>query len=84
MPAQSPVIRASAIGQWAYCRRAWWLALQGHENRNTAAMAAGTTAHEAHNRAVASARRTRTLALLLLALAAILALIAIVSQLSLF
>lgn len=84
MSEQSPIIRASDVGQFTYCRRAWWLAQQGHENRNTAAMAVGTTVHEKHNRSVATAQRTRTLALLLLGLGALLALIVILSQLSLF
>lgn len=63
------VIRASEIGQWVYCQRAWHLARQGHENRNVAALRAGTVAHERHARVVASAQRTRTLALILLLLA---------------
>lgn len=77
----SPVIRASEIGQWLYCRRAWWLARQGHENRNTAALKAGTRAHEQHARTVASAYRTRLIALALLILAILLLAAALFSSL---
>lgn len=66
------VLRASEIGQWVYCRRAWYLARQGRANRNTAALAAGVQAHEQHARSVAAAARLRGLSLILLALAALL------------
>ncbi|MCO6452158.1 MAG: hypothetical protein J5I90_15360 [Caldilineales bacterium] len=77
MSEPSPVIRASEVGQWAYCHRAWWLAQQGFDNQNVAVMAAGTEAHEQHNRAVASAQRTRNLAVILLACGAVLLLAAL-------
>ena len=63
---RSTVIRASEIGQWAYCQRAWWLARQGHENRNVAALQAGIQAHTAHGQNVAAAQRSRILAFALL------------------
>lgn len=62
------LLRASEIGQWAYCQRAWWLARQGHPNRNTAYLEAGAVAHARHGQKVASAQRSRTLAWVLLAL----------------
>ncbi|MCW5859963.1 MAG: hypothetical protein KIS63_16820, partial [Caldilineales bacterium] len=68
----SRLIRASEIGQWAYCQRAWWLARQGHPNRNTAYLEAGAIAHAAHGRRVAASHRSRILALALLALGAVL------------
>jgi len=65
-PPVGALIRASEITQWAYCQRAWWLAGQGYENRNTAALQAGTSAHERHGRTVAGSARTHVVALALL------------------
>ena len=66
-----PVIRASEIGNYVFCRRAWWYRKQGLEAENQAEMAAGTELHREHGRAVLAAGvfRTLGLALLLLALA---------------
>ena len=66
-----PVIRASEIGNYVFCRRAWWYRKQGVEAENQAEMAAGTELHREHGRAVLAAGvfRTLGLALLLLALA---------------
>ena len=58
----SRAIRASDIGQWSYCQRAWWLAEQGYDNENSAALQIGSQAHEQHARQVAVAHRSRTLA----------------------
>jgi len=55
-PARRRVIRASEIGEYIYCHRAWWLGrVQGVENQNRAAMDAGTARHAAHGRDVARA-----------------------------
>lgn len=67
-PGSEPFVRASEIGRWAYCRRAWWLAAQGYENRNRAELAAGIAAHERHGRRVALGLRLRLLAFLCLGL----------------
>jgi hypothetical protein len=75
------LIRASEIGQWAYCQRAWWLARQGHPNRNTAYLEAGTIAHAVHGRRVAASHRSRILAIVLLALGLVLLLAAFASLL---
>lgn len=56
------VIRASDIGRWAYCQRAWWLAEQGYENQNRAELQSGVEVHEQHVRQVAGAHRSRSLA----------------------
>ncbi|MEI2692474.1 MAG: hypothetical protein V9H69_23250 [Anaerolineae bacterium] len=67
-----PVIRASELGDYVYCERAWWLRrVQGVATRNTAALQAGQRAHDRHGRAVAAVQTQRRLALLLLALAAL-------------
>ncbi len=70
------VIRASEIGRWVYCERAWWMAEQGYENRNRAALQYGLDAHEQHAQQVAGAHRTRTYALVFMALGVLLLLAA--------
>ncbi len=69
------IIRASEIGQWVYCQRAWLLARQGYENKNVAALRSGRTAHQQHSRRVARAWRLRFLAFIFFALAAALLLV---------
>jgi CRISPR/Cas system-associated exonuclease Cas4 (RecB family) len=60
------IIRASEIGEYLYCRRAWWLRhVQGLESANEPAMAEGTEAHAGHGRLVGAAAALRALALLL-------------------
>jgi len=50
-----PVIRASEIGTYLYCRRAWWYRKQGVESENRAEMADGTELHRQHGRRVIAA-----------------------------
>ncbi len=62
------IIRASEIGEYLYCRRAWWLRhVQGIESANQTVMAEGTEAHAGHGRLVGAAAALRALALLLFA-----------------
>jgi len=64
------VIRASEVGQYTYCARAWWLGqIQGLESANVREMAHGEQAHAAHGGLVAGYHRTRRLAYVLLLLA---------------
>ena len=65
-------IRASEIGTYLYCRRAWWYRKQGVEPDNQADLAAGTAIHQKHGRTVLAAGLTRTVGLVLLLLALIL------------
>ena len=66
------VIRASEIGQYAYCARAWWLGrVLGYCSHNVEDMAAGAEEHASHGRQVVSYHRWRRLAYLLLSLATI-------------
>lgn len=65
-------IRASEIGSYLYCRRAWWYRLNGQESVNQAEMAAGTDLHRQHGRKVLAAGFFRTLAFLLLLVACVL------------
>jgi hypothetical protein len=47
------MIRASELGEHAYCARAWWLRLvRGTPSANTAALARGEVSHSAHGRRV--------------------------------
>jgi CRISPR/Cas system-associated exonuclease Cas4 (RecB family) len=70
-----PVIRASEIGNYLYCRRAWWYRKKGYESANQAELAAGTELHHKHGRKALSALLLRTLGMILF-LAAILLLVA--------
>jgi len=62
-------IRASEIGTYLYCRRAWWYRKQGVEPDNQSELTAGTDLHRQHGRKVLAAGLTRTLGLILLLLA---------------
>ena len=66
------VIRSSDIGNYLYCRRAWWYRQQGFESENQAELASGTELHRVHGRKVMAAGLTRTLGFLLLLLALVL------------
>jgi CRISPR/Cas system-associated exonuclease Cas4 (RecB family) len=69
------MIRSSDIGNYLYCRRAWWYRKQGTPSENQAELAAGTELHKQHGRRVLASGLARTLGLTLL-LAAILLLVA--------
>ncbi|MGA7193003.1 MAG: hypothetical protein WBW94_05165 [Anaerolineales bacterium] len=60
-----PVLRASEIGTYLYCRRAWWYRKEGVESENRAEMATGTELHRRHGRKVLAAGLLRTLSLIL-------------------
>jgi len=64
-----PVIRSSDIGNYLYCRRAWWYRKQGYESENQAELASGTELHRKHGRKVLLAGLLRTLGFLLLLVA---------------
>jgi CRISPR/Cas system-associated exonuclease Cas4 (RecB family) len=66
------VIRSSDIGNYLYCRRAWWYKKQGFESENQTELAAGTEIHRQHGRTVLSSTLNRTLGLILLLIALIL------------
>ena len=58
-------IRASEIGAYLYCRRAWWYRLQGYPSQNQDALDQGTRFHLGHGRRVGSLHLLRLTALLL-------------------
>ena len=52
-------IRASEIGSFLYCQRAWWFQQQGIESMNQAEMSAGGEFHQRHAVRVLSSRLLR-------------------------
>ncbi len=73
-----PIVRASEIGSYLYCKRAWWYRKQGVESENQAELATGTQLHLAHGRKVIAAGLLQIAGFALL-LAAILLLVAAVT-----
>ena len=66
-----PVIRASDIGNYLYCRRAWWYRRQGYESDNQNELASGTELHARHGRQVIVAGLLRLLGWILFLVALI-------------
>lgn len=60
-------IRASEVGSYLYCKRAWWYQLQGIESSNQTEMAGGSAYHQEHGRSMFIASFMRSLAWVLLA-----------------
>ncbi len=58
-------IRASEIGTYLYCQRAWGYVISGYEPQNQAELAAGSRLHEKHGRTIIVVRSLRLLAYLL-------------------
>jgi hypothetical protein len=65
-------IRASEIGEYLYCQRAWWYRLQEVASANVQELAAGSRHHLSHGRGLLWARLQRLLAIGLVIVAAIL------------
>lgn len=55
-------IKASEIGEYLYCHRAWWLRLQGAASTNVQELAEGTRQHARHGRGWQLAGMLRVLA----------------------
>lgn len=64
-------IRASEIGSFLYCRRAWWYQKQGVASENQAELAEGMEFHHRHGREVLTASLLRAAGGVLLLLAVI-------------
>jgi len=81
MSRRQRIISASEVGQFAYCRRAWWLAhIEGCASGNSDALAAGMASHRQHGRTVRLARLGQLIAYTLMA-AGILALLGLLAAL---
>lgn len=64
------VIRASEVGRYVFCARAWWLgSVEGVPSSHVREMAAGEAAHRRHGRRVRGSVVLTRLAYALLALA---------------
>jgi hypothetical protein len=64
------IIRASEIGQYAYCARAWWLgSVEGLPSDHQWEMAAGEATHRRHGRGVRASLGLARLAYAVLVLA---------------
>jgi hypothetical protein len=59
-------IRASEIGTYLFCRRAWWYQAQGVKSENQAELAGGSEFHHRHGRSVFTASLLRAAGWLLL------------------
>ena len=68
-------VRASELGSFNYCQRAWWYQQQNMPSENQSAMDAGSQEHRDHNRGVKLAVFYKWLALLALVVAIILAIL---------
>lgn len=75
------VLRASEIGAYLYCHRAWWYQLQGIESENRAEMAAGGSFHQTHGKRVLTSTLLRAAGWVLLLAALVVAAVEITLQL---
>lgn len=75
-----PLIRASEVGAYVYCRRAWWLRRVGGfpPEDPGGRFAEGTAAHARHGRRLRAAQLQRRLAFFLLGLGLVLLVVALV------
>ena len=78
---KKPVIRASEVGAYVYCRRAWWLKrVAGFAPEGKAEVfAKGIAAHAGHGRLVRQSLWQRRAALVLFAVALVLLALAFLS-----
>jgi CRISPR/Cas system-associated exonuclease Cas4 (RecB family) len=62
-------MRASEIGSYLFCARAWWYQRKGFQSSNQAELISGTVLHRQHGRKVIASGLTRLLAIILLLVA---------------
>ncbi len=74
-------LKASEIGAYLYCRRAWWYQRRGIESENQVELAAGTDLHLKHGRQVLAAGLLQVLGFVLMLLAAVLLVLALTTPL---
>ena len=79
------IIRASEIGEYVHCHRAWWLGhVRGVENQNRAWMDAGTERHRAHGQRVRRATMMQYGVMFLVAVAVVALVLLVLLGLNLF
>ena len=61
-----PVLRASEVGLFTYCERAWGYAARGETSGNESRMLEGSSRHRMHAAVVSLFRRLRALGILFL------------------
>ncbi|MCD6356525.1 MAG: hypothetical protein J7L66_04485 [Anaerolineaceae bacterium] len=64
-------IRASEIGSFLYCQRAWWYQRKNVQTINSGELAAGQRFHEQHVRQSRSARIIKIIAWILVIISAV-------------
>lgn len=75
-------IRASEIGQYAYCARAWWLgSVEGLPSGHRQEMAAGEATHQRHGQGVRASLGLGRLAYAVLLLAVVVGVVWLISGL---
>ncbi len=73
MPKDRSLVRASDIGAWVFCNRAWWLAnVKKVTPQNTEQLDAGTRAHRKHGQSLRRSAQLQRLGFFLLAVAMLL------------
>ncbi|HOG46775.1 MAG TPA: hypothetical protein PLJ35_18925 [Anaerolineae bacterium] len=73
------ITHASELGEYAYCRAAWWLGrVQGLPSANRAALARGHTLHQEHGRRARWAAQLGSVAAWTLGLALVLVVVGLV------
>lgn len=65
---QTQKVAASEIGEYVYCKRAWWLKQQGNET-TTPAMLRGILEHNALSKLLSTLKKDMTITLIIILLA---------------
>ena len=75
------IIRASEIGQYDFCAKAWWLgSIEGVPPSNIHELQAGTAAHQEHGRQVRRASQMQAAAFIVVALGVIVLVLALFAR----
>ena len=75
------IIRASEIGQYDFCAKAWWLgSIEGVPPSNLSQLQTGTAAHEEHGRQVKRASQLQVAAIVLVGLGVIVLMLALFAR----
>jgi hypothetical protein len=75
------IVRASEIGQYDFCAKAWWLgSVEGVQPSNVRELQAGTAAHEEHGRQVQRAAQLQLAAVMLVGLGVIVLVLAVFAR----